>query len=166
MNGRKLCPACNQMQLVEWAGPPKAKLALMGEFPGWLETRDGVPWIGEAGGILRSELARVGIQMEACRIGNLWLHYSTKDCDLEYHKKVAIKELRGRSCVLMMGSTMAGVFYDDAISDISGLRVRSKLLPAEVVQIASVNPAEALTRPMGEVRLAVERFADAARKSI
>lgn len=164
MNGRKLCPSCGSLLLVEWAGPPKARLAICGEFPGWREVELGVPWVGDAGEILRSELASSGIQMEACRIGNLWLHYSTKNCDLEYHKKVAIKELRGRSCVLMMGSSMAAVFYDDAISDISGLRVKSPLLPIDVVQIASVNPAEALTRPLGEVRLAIERFADAAQK--
>mgnify|MGYP001566956512 FL=1 len=57
---REECPKCGRM-LVLPSGPVKSKILIAGEFPGFEEIRQGTPWIGKAGEILRTELMLAGV---------------------------------------------------------------------------------------------------------
>ena len=161
---RPQCPDCGK-QLVEPCGPPRARILLLAEFPGWYETKEGKPWVGPAGRVLKDELRRVGIVYEKCRVTNLWQH--AKDvgtCILSGHWQRTLVELQGKIAVLLMGSEVATHFLGAAVSDVTGTFVQSPLLPKSVeVALAMYNPAIALHDRLGEVRLAITKFAAAVR---
>ena len=79
---RQACPICSNL-LVLPVGLKDASILLVGEYPGVEEVKSGFCWVGRGGEVLRSELARVGIQYEQCRATNLWLHAPSKE-DEEY----------------------------------------------------------------------------------
>ena len=161
---RPQCPDCGKL-LVEPCGPPRASILLLAEFPGWYEIKSGVPWTGPAGKVLKDELRRVGIRYEKCRVTNLWQHEKdTKTCELSGHWQRTLVELQGKIAVLLMGSEVATHFLGVAVSDVTGTFVQSPLLPKSVeVALAMYNPAIALHDRLGEVRLAITRFAAAVR---
>lgn len=169
---RQRCPNCPKL-LVAPSGPEDAQILLAGEFPGRLEVREGRPWIGPAGRVLRTELRRVGIDPTKCRITNLWLHavppggptkvrepkesYAT---ELDWHFKQLINEMEGRRFLFLMGSDVAKVVLSDSITRVAGTKVKSDFFPASVEgAVASVNPAIIVRAGgVGEIRLAIERF--------
>jgi hypothetical protein len=69
--------------------------------------------------------------------------------------------MRGKKVVLFMGSELSKMFFDCGIMDISGLEVPSELFPGVRI-FASPNPATAAREAVGELRLAIERFAEVA----
>ena len=155
---RNRCPICNAALVEAW-GPIKSEILLLGEFPGKEEVREGRPWVGKAGEVLRNEFGRLGRSVDTMRSTNLWLHKPSKECDPNWHFDHAFKELAGKKAVLLIGSEVADLFLEVPISDCTGLRVKSKMLPKTVkVAVASYNPAQAMYGGLGEVRLAVERF--------
>ena len=161
---RSQCEYCGK-QLVEPCGPPRARILLLAEFPGWYEIKSGVPWVGPAGKVLKDELRRVGIRYETCRATNLWQHAKdTQTCDLSGHWQRTLVELQGKIAVLLMGSEVATHFLGAAVSDVTGTFVSSSLLPKSVeIAMIMYNPAIALHDRLGEVRLAITRFAAAVR---
>jgi len=159
---RQPCPLCGNW-LVEPVGPPSAPLLLLGEYPGWREAKEGRAWIGEAGQVLRAELARVGIQFDRCRATNLWLHNPSKEPgEYEYHMQNALNECKGRKAILLMGSDVSWAFLDRAVSDVSGLLVTSPLLTHDVKIVISKNPALLLRQGavVGDVRHAFGVFGE------
>src|SRR3990167_7228787 len=163
---RQPCPLCGNW-LVEPVGPPSAPLLLLGEYPGWREAKEGRAWIGEAGQVLRAELARVGIQFDRCRATNLWLHKPSKEPgEYEYHMQNALEEVRNRRIVFLMGSDVARAFLDQSVSDVSGLVVRSRLISSGIILIASKNPALLLRQGavVGDVRHAMTSLGNTVRE--
>lgn len=57
--------------LVSDVGPRDAKIMLIGEAPGAYEERAGVPFVGQAGKILKRMLAHSGISYQKCYITNV-----------------------------------------------------------------------------------------------
>ena len=159
---RPHCPHCSHL-LVQPNGPPKADILLLGPYPGVEEQVQGFPWVGSAGEVLKRELARVGIAYVKCRATNLWQHAENKECDFEWHKEMAFKEMLGRKAILLMGALTCNVLLNERVSDVSGLRVRSMWIPESTIVYASVNPADATGKQglLGEVRLAIRRFSEA-----
>ena len=158
---RPACKHCGKL-LVEAGGPMKAPLLLVAEFPGLDEIKTGVPWSGKAGEVLKKELGRAGIQYNTCRSTNLWMHQmDPKGCKMSWHIEQLMGEMQDRQGVLLMGSEVSKFLLGESISDITGLRVKSKNFPKSVkVAVAMYNPAFALRDKVGEVRLAIERFAE------
>lgn len=168
---RRQCPICN-LKLVEPAGPINAPILLLGEFPGHKEIMSGRPWIGPAGEILKYELSRAGIQYAQCRTTNLWMHAPvsasnpTFDREYDWHMKQAMKEIKGRSVVFMMGSDVGKRFIGQGWTDYLGLKVkRPSLFPKSVkVVVVSQNPAIAMHGVLGEIRFAIENLAELSRR--
>jgi DNA polymerase len=73
------CTACplyqNATQTVFGAGPAEAKLMLIGEQPGDVEDRDGLPFVGPAGRLLDRALAAAGIDRTRVYVTNAVKHF-------------------------------------------------------------------------------------------
>lgn len=69
-------------------GPKRARVMVVGEAPGRHEDKDGRPFVGESGQILRAELARVGIPPEEVYITN------TVKCRPPDNKKPSAKQIK------------------------------------------------------------------------
>ncbi len=162
------CKVC-KTALVSPRGPVKSKLILIGDKPGQGEE---VAWQlpthswdkNRAGLILEEEMSRAGVAVGSYRLTNLWLHTPpAKKSDLYlqcYDEGVAamMKELVGRKAVLLMGTQVVNYFTGFGSSQVSSLIVDAPDITAPLV-MAMVNPASALRETLGEVRLAIEHFA-------
>jgi uracil-DNA glycosylase family 4 len=138
---------------------------VVGDQPGWKEKMRGLPLVGETGEVLENELRRVGLSLEDFRLTNLWLHDEAPE-ELEWHKTQLVRELAGRKLVLAMGAKVVMALTGQKVSDVTGLEVRSPFLPKGTRLLASVNPAIVFKEGsvVGELRLAIERFAEAVGK--
>ena len=72
------CRACPLWELgaqtVFGAGPPTARLVMIGEAPGEYEDREGVPFVGPAGRLLDRALAAAGLARADIYITNVVKH--------------------------------------------------------------------------------------------
>ena len=153
------CEHCNRDDLVLASGSKKAGILIIGEFPGAEEIKKGKPMIGAMGGVLRTELGRVGLDMRQMRLCNLWLHPKNKNEDcLKYGKETAIKEARNRKAILLLGSDTVKEFCNEKVSEVSGLKVESPYLSAPLI-FACVQPATVFHQGLGSLRLSLEKFA-------
>lgn len=157
---RKKCPNCDYL-LVNPGGPSNAEILLVGEFPGIDEIRIGAPFVGKMGDILRQEMIRVGMNMYACRATNLWQHKENEECDIEWHKNQMIQEFRGRKFVFLMGSELTKMLFGKGVQELSGMEVPHELFPKIRFFAAPIPP---YLGPVGEFRLAMEKFAKAVKK--
>jgi DNA polymerase len=62
-------------QVVFSAGNPRAPLALVGEQPGDVEDREGIPFVGPAGRLLQDALEEAGIPKEDLYVTNAVKHF-------------------------------------------------------------------------------------------
>jgi uracil-DNA glycosylase family 4 len=179
--------------LVLPTGPEKAKLLIIGEYPGVEEIKTGRPWVGAAGEVLTRELERAGLNRDYIRITNLWQHrpptkpratppkaLAARDkwneervayvAEFTFHYNQMLKELRGRKGILLMGSDVTEALLGQQVSHVAGCNVKSDMLPnGYKVAMAIMNPAVVFrTGPdgtLGETRSGIERFAKACREA-
>ncbi|MBI4319971.1 MAG: uracil-DNA glycosylase [Chloroflexi bacterium] len=71
VEGRLLPPCEAPERLVFGEGSPNSRLAIVGEAPGEQEERQGRPFVGQAGQLLRRTLEEVGIDPDAVWITNV-----------------------------------------------------------------------------------------------
>lgn len=73
------CQACplwkRATQTVFGEGPAHAEVMLIGEQPGLQEDRDGLPFVGPAGGMLDRALAEAGLDRKALFLTNTVKHF-------------------------------------------------------------------------------------------
>lgn len=157
---RPTCPNCGN-QLVVPVGPEDAPVLLIGEFPGYNEIVRGYPFVSGvknktlSGDILKAELARVGVQMFACRATNLWQHEKNeKGCDISWHIDTAFKEFAGRKIIVCLGSDVSKTLFKTNIMDVAGMVLEHEAYPG-IKFLLSPNPAIALHGPLGELRHAL-----------
>ncbi len=79
---RRAMPSCegcelylHATQVVPGVGDPAARLMLVGEQPGDQEDRQGLPFVGPAGGVLRKALEEIGIAPEEVYMTNAVKHF-------------------------------------------------------------------------------------------
>lgn len=157
---RAVCPRCGK-QLVAVGGRPSSKILLVGDYPGKDEIITGVPLVmgSRAGDVLQAELLKVGLIFHDMRHTNLWRHAKNEtDCDPAWHLDQLVQEFKGKTHVLMMGSHVTQALIGYNVEDRSGLRVK---VPGykDIHFWVSPSPANAHASPVGEMRLAMERFA-------
>lgn len=168
------CPICKELELIPAIGPEDSPILLFGPFPGEEEIKKGEPWVGTTGGVLKWELMRVGIDFDKCRVTNLWLHEPIDKppktrpnplypLELDWHRSQLKQEARGKAGILAMGASTSKLFFGRSIDDITGCRVQSRHLPDANFIIACYNPAVVFHSVVGEVRLAIRRFAELAK---
>lgn len=153
-----VCKACGK-EIIPFRLPAEAAYAVVGEFPGQIEIKMGLPFVGRSGNVLRQELARLGIDIDDLGMGNLWYHEnneSEKCRDLGLG--ALLRALQPFHSVLFLGSDCSRVFFNESVTNISGLWLESRLLPKKKL-MATVNPASLLKGGgIGEFRLALELF--------
>ena len=186
---REVCPICKKYQLIPPSGPKDSPWLLIGEYPGFEEIKQGVPWAGQAGKVLDQELERAGLNRDYIRVTNLWLHKApvapratppkTKSAletwhklkkayaaEFSFHYTQMLKELKAREAVLLMGSDVTMALLGVTVTSVAGCFVKSDIIPSSTkVVVAMMNPA-IVFRPgpegtLGETRLAIQRFAEA-----
>jgi DNA polymerase len=186
---REICPICKRLQLIRADGPEKAKLIIVGEYPGLEEIKTGHPWVGEAGQVLNEELERAGLNRDYIRVTNLWLHTPPKEprkvapktkpaherwveertayvAEFTFHLTQLQMELKGRKGILLMGSDVTEALLGKSVSAVAGCYVKSDMLPKGYkVAVAIMNPAIVFrTGPegtLGETRSGIRRWAEA-----
>jgi len=71
----RVCPKCElcrtRTHAVPGEGPPKARVMLIGEGPGWHEDQQGHPFVGNAGKFLNELLAKAGLGREEVFVTNV-----------------------------------------------------------------------------------------------
>lgn len=156
------CPSCGE-PAVPPRGNKESKVLLIGEFPGEVEMDRGKPFAGPAGGVLKSELFRCGVDFHNLRIMNLWLHAQTADekC-FKAGYDLVLEEAKGKDAILMVGSEVVSTFTKYSVSDICGLLLDKSDHPFSAKTVmAMVNPAIVFHRGIGEVRMAIQKFTKA-----
>jgi hypothetical protein len=92
----------------------------------------------------------------------LWQHAPKKECDLEWHVQQVLPMLRKAKLILMLGSESLSTFTGFSAMEVSGTIVKSNILKATIVAGPSI--AALGKTPVGELRLAIELFAEQRRK--
>lgn len=114
-----------------------------------------------AGHILRKELQNCTLEFSMFTVMNLWMHEpnNNEGC-WQAGYNLVLDEAKGKKAILLVGSDVVETFTNYKVSDVSGLEVDSSILSAPLI-MASVNPALAQHRGVGEVRFAITKWAEA-----
>lgn len=160
------CPKCGKL-LISPFGNPQSPYLLIGDFPGYQESIQGIPFAfrrkpteTRSGDILKDELNRVGISLHQCLLTNLWQHQKDeKGCDINLHLNQLVTLFKDRSHVLLMGSEVTQALLGLKVGVVSGLLVEVPGFKKQHFWV-SPNPALAMSQPIGELRLAFRRFSE------
>lgn len=177
-NPQNRCSKCGKL-LISPMGNPQAPLLLVGDFPGYYETIQGVPFAFRqkptqtfSGDLLKAELTRVGIMMHSVLITNLWQHQKSlitetvgkkerkvPACPLAWHLDQLVSLFKDRTHVLLMGSEVTQALLGVKSDEVMGLNVKVSGF-SKMRFWVSPNPALAFNQPIGELRLAFRRFSE------
>lgn len=154
-----ICPICGDTRCVPPIGKEESPILIVGEFPGVDEIIKGRPMVGRMGTILRNELGRLGTDIRQMRLCNLWQHEpnGNEEC-FKHGMNVVINCAKNKKIILLLGSDTVKCFTNEAVSNVCGLTLKSDYLSAPTI-IACVNPAIAFHSNIGEMRLALTKFA-------
>jgi len=140
-----------------WAGGSEtARGVIVGEAPGAEEVRDGKPFVGRAGRLLRSEMEAVGLHPDGCWITNVVKHRPTQGpagranrapntAEVRFWQPYFLRELdllRPR-CLLCLGSVAAKAVIP-GFDKMGSRRGRWVDLPSGVRAMATYHPSYVL----------------------
>lgn len=114
--------------------------------------------------VLRTEMAHCRLDLLAMKYVPLYRHAKLNSCK-EEHVRWLFEEIVKHRIIFACGVDICKLLTGHTSLDVSGLRVESELLTDKVL-VCSVNPAIAVSRDgtIGELRLAVKKFAEEYRK--
>lgn len=152
------CPVCNR-KIISPSGSPSSSILVISSSPTEEDMDAGKPFKGQYGMILRSELARYGVDLSQFRQTCLWLHTpSNKNKeDAEWNYQQAIKEAIGKKIILLLGTEVTKIFLKKSATEVSGLPMISDMVSAMV--IGTRNPLDIITGSHGEFILGIKKFA-------
>jgi len=118
------CSVCGY-NVIQPNGVRSAPYLIVGEKPSFDDQRIGIPFTGNIQDMLKYELARVGIQLQRCRLITAWPHADGKNPEcLNQHFGLVLQELMiNRTAVLFVGDGLPQMFGAPPLKDISGLVV-------------------------------------------
>jgi len=153
------CPKCKSDECVPAVGSTKSKILVVGEFPGKDEIKSGKPFSGATGAVLRTEMAKVGLDINRMRLCNLWYHVPNKNKEcLDHGMQLVIKDAMNKQAILLIGSDVVKIFCDMSVSLVNGLQVTSPYLSAPII-MACVQPAVVFSNSIGELQWTLRKFA-------
>jgi uracil-DNA glycosylase family protein len=161
-------------QTVFGEGPPRAKVIMVGEQPGFDEDLAGKPFVGPAGKLLNKALVAAGIEREAVYVTNVVKHFKWEPKGNQHlHKKPNASEIAAclpwlkaelqlvKPAVLVcLGATAAQALLG---RDFRVSQQRGQLVPSELARyvLATVHPSSILRAPDDESRhREMDRFID------
>jgi uracil-DNA glycosylase family protein len=152
-------------QTVFGEGPSTAELMFVGEQPGDVEDREGEPFVGPAGQLLRQALAEAGIDVSTVYLTNAVKHFKWKpQGKRRIHEKPnreevlacrmwldeEIEQVKPRA-IVALGATAAGTLLGPAARV---TRDRGKAFPSTLAEFVTVtvHPSSILRAPDSESR--------------
>ena len=160
------CPVCKTDETVLPFGPKTSPVLIIGDHPGKDELRDGKPFVGATGGVLRSELSRVKLDSNRMRMTNLWMHEPNENDEcMDVGAKAVLKESQGKKVILLVGSATVKYFANVSVEGYNGLVVACPYFP-HAVAVACVQPTTVFHGTLGEFRFAMQQFAVVIRKEL
>lgn len=138
-------------------------VVVISDAPSFDDVKNGQAYTGQYGMALQHEMNKAGIQPSQCRMITLWSHNQSEDCDPDFHYMRAEQSMASAKLILMLGKECLEVFTGYAVGDVSGTIVKSKLLPKAIV-VAGPSLSTLGNSPLGELRLALELFAEQRRQ--
>ena len=147
-------------QGVPGEGPRKARLMLVGEQPGDAEDREGRPFVGVAGALLRRALEEIGVAPEDIYITNAVKHFSWEPRGIRrIHKTPAQREIAAchdwleaeidairPACIVALGATALAALLGKRMA-VSAAREAPQQHPGGAVVIATYHPSALLRAP-------------------
>lgn len=141
-------------------GPGKARLMLVGEQPGDAEDREGRPFVGAAGAMLRRALEEIGVAPEDVYITNAVKHFSWEPRGIRrIHKTPAQREIAAchdwleaeigairPACIVALGATALAAVLGKRIA-VSAAREAPHEHPSGAVVIGTYHPSALLRAP-------------------
>lgn len=159
---RSKCPGCGNM-LLDSLGTNKAKACVLIDEPLYDDIRNGVLLSGVYGDGLKTELAKLGVSSPTLYITSLWKHGQNKECDFRWHVNATLPHLLEMKLILMLGSHSLTEFTGHTAMEVSGTIVKSVILKKQVI-VAGPSISAMGKTPIGELRMALELFAEQRRK--
>jgi len=149
--------------MVRESGDVNSKHIILIDEPAFEDIRNGYLFSGKVGAAIANELGKVGIQATQLRIISFHPHIRSKECSEDW-TDATLKKIHGASTILMCGSITTSIFTDLALSQCSGIVVRSKLLKGTKI-VPAPAAGSILSQGLGEFRLAFETYADVKRRA-
>jgi uracil-DNA glycosylase family protein len=163
------CTRCNlyrdATQTVFGAGPPHADVMLVGEQPGDVEDREGEPFVGPAGQLLRRALAEAGLDLGRVYLTNAVKHFKWRPrgkrrihekpnheevlaCHLWLEREIATVKPR---VLVALGATAASALFGPSVRV---MRDRATWLESPLADLTTVtvHPSSILRSPDAESR--------------
>lgn len=153
------CPSCHK-ELILPTGFEEFPILIVGNEPG----NENKPFDRNTSRILFAELGKLGIDLNSCRKTNYWMHSRNGKLNCRKFMEAQLaKEAKGKKAILLMGAEPVNYFSGRklGVSEVTSLRIESETSFSAPVIMASVNPSEAFRKGIGELRLALKRFANA-----
>ena len=178
----KRCRACplweRATQTVFGAGPSAAEVVFVGEQPGDQEDRQGEPFVGPAGGLLREALGQAGIDESKVYLTNAVKHFKWKpQGKRRIHERPNREEilacrmwLEGELAaikprvVVALGATAATTLLG---SSVRVTKDRGRMLPSSLAEFVTVtvHPSSILRAPDADARrVAMRQFVEDLKK--
>lgn len=145
------------------SGDSRSQVAVVSDAPGFEEVRSGRAFTGAYAEAFKHELMKAGIQPESLYLFTALPHTPAKDCEFDWQTATLASILGYRKLVLMLGNGVITAFTGRAISECSGTIVKSSML-SDVTIVAGPSMATLGKTPIGELRLAINLFAEQRRK--
>ena len=147
-------------QGVPGEGPRNARLMLVGEQPGDAEDREGRPFVGAAGGMLRRALEEIGVDPDDVYITNAVKHFSWEPRGIRrIHKTPAQREIAAchdwleaeiaairPACIVALGATALLALLGKRIS-IASAREAELHHSSGAIVVATYHPSALLRAP-------------------
>jgi DNA polymerase len=157
-------------QVVFSAGNPKAPLALVGEQPGDVEDRQGIPFVGPAGRLLQEALDEAGVAREDVYVTNAVKHFRfTERGKRRIHATPQVTHIKAclpwlEAELTLVDPTLIVCLGATAVRALLGSTFRVTKQRGQVLELATpvgVRPVLATVHPSAVLRATAEERSEA-----